>query len=560
VATEAAAEAVGVDALHPGNTTLPLPAKALLAAFDVTAVSAAALGARFLVPPAGAVPAAFVPGLSVELDPAVWSNTSTTLASRCAGARCDRPITRTRAVVAGETLTGSIINLIGFIFYSVAIQLRVAMELEQGALVTVAVPGPDPGQPSVWLDSLLQNFRRQVRDTLPEQQLAPLLARAPQPTAADAAAFPGIRPAMTDAEVLRLVIQGAARTLEQESRTPLAALASGASPAPVPFADLLARFHRLAASGLDQRSRAAAAAGNPAVAARWQVLASLASYSRYASAAAESWRAGALEQASALALLRDVADALQALVYGWLIEASAVPVETATLYQQGALPHLTQARALALGRQEPGGARARLCRDYCRQAELGTRAVTEQTARGATRIYLAAYIEALSGSIIAQAVDAAASFGSSVPAGNGTLLVPAGNGTAPAGVGSGAPTGWIEAESVGNTQVADPAPGSAPGPAEPVLASQAAPTIRAMPFNLTALTALLEDPPAPAVLADGADALLDRACAAVPCDLSFARQQTALAEESRSGGELTFLAYTLNLVVKGFRIALAAAR
>lgn len=57
---------------------------------------------------------------------------------------------------------------------------------------------------------------------------------------------------------------------------------------------------------------------------------------------------------------------------------------------------------------------------------------------------------------------------------------------------------------------------------------------------------------------DGPAARLEEACATEPCDLPFSRQQTVLAEESRSGGELTFLAYTLNLVVKGVQAALAA--
>ena len=48
------------------------------------------------------------------------------------------------------------------------------------------------------------------------------------------------------------------------------------------------------------------------------------------------------------------------------------------------------------------------------------------------------------------------------------------------------------------------------------------------------------------------------ACASCACDLSFSRQQIGLAQEILAGSELTQFAYTLNLVVKAFRIALAA--
>lgn len=533
VATEAAAEAVGVDALRSGNATLGPAARALLAAADATVVGAVALGAGFLVPPPGAFPSEPASGPGAALDPPAWGNPGGALAARCGGTSCDRPITALRARVAGETLAGSILNLVGFILYSVAVQAGIALELEHGSLVQV--PGPLPGDAGAWSDTLMQNFRSQALETLPGRNLTALLAAVPAVPPEDAAAFPGIRPGMADGQVLAAVLQHVAQTLHHEEGPTLAGLGPGSLPPAHRLADLLSRFHGLVSASLAQRDLAAGPR-DPAAEAGWQVLANLAAYSRYASALA---RPGALDRSSALALLGDLADTLQTLVYGWLIEASAVPLEVSLLAREGALPHLARARDRALGSRDAHGAGERGCRDWCRYLDLRAQAATETTSRGATRIYLAAYIEALTGSIITQAVDAAAAFSPPAAAGNGTWAAPAGQ---------------VQAESVGAQASA---PGAAPAPAA---TPGTTPAPVAGPLAPAALEALLADPLGPAAAIAEPEALLETACATVRCEDSFSRQQAALAEETRSGGELTFLAYTLNLVVKAFRIVLAAER
>ncbi len=549
VAEQAAAEEAGIDVLRP-VTTLTAQARALLAATDATAVSAAIPGSQVLVPPAGAIPPAWFPGPGATLDPSVWANTDSALASRCGAAQCDQPITRARAVVAGVTLSGSVMNLIGFTLYSVAVQMAVAMELESGSPVTVQHPAQGPGNQTAWFDALMQEFHAQARGTLPERSLARLLGAVPGPTAADGSAFPGIRPGMGDAEILGAVLHSIAQTIHQEYWPTLSGIAPGTISPSSWFAGLLSRFHWLASAGLEQRGLAASGPRNPAAEAKWQVYANLATYSRYAAAVAEGRRSGALDPKAALTLLGDLADTLQALVYGWLIEASAVPLEASLLYQQGALPHLTQARARALGMATAPGAGSRRCQDWCRYSELRTQAATEETARTATRIYLAAYIEALIGSIITQAVDVVDSFGSSASTGNGTWSNIPGAAAGQAG--------RVQAESAGG-QDAAPTQGTTAEPTQAVPFVPAAPPARA-PLEQAALEALLAEAAVPRVRIDDPEARLEEACAAEPCDLTFSRQETALAEESRSGSELTFLAYTLGLVVKGFRIALAAGR
>ncbi|GEM_PF-1959428 len=449
VATEAAAELAGAAVLPAAGSVLSAPARLLLAGTDLTSVTAAALSAQVLAPPPGAVPAAWFPGPGIVLDPAVWGNTSQALAARCGAAPCDHPATRAMAVVAGETLAGSIMNVVGLALFSVATQLTLAMEPPPASAVTM--PGPDPAQPMAWTGSLMRQFQGRALQTLSAPRLAALLGTVPHPQADGA---------------------GLTRTLQDEYWPALAGMSTGAVPPPSRLTGML--------SGLYQASAGLAPAPGPARQFHGQVTA----FAQYALATANGYQSGAVERPAALTLLADIADSLQALVYAWLIEASAVPLEVSLLYQQGAIAPLTEARARALGLGAQPTAAEQSCRDACRQAQRRLQAASDAIAGNATRTYLTAYIEALTGSIISEALDVAAP-------------VPAGNGTASRRL---------------------------------LQAASAAP--------VPALARLYQDCP--------------------PCDLAFSGQRLALAEETRDGAGLTLMAYTLNLVVKGLRIAVAA--
>jgi len=177
VATEAAAGIAGVDLLSARNRSLPAP---LLAAADMGAATAVGLGSVVLGDPP---PAAGTP------DGAPQADATGSLADRCARFRCENAITQVQAQVAGETLAGSIMNLVGYILYSSAAQLTLAMEAESAATAASA-PAPLNGTGgAAWTEGLMRQFRRQTRAILPAGSGPALLATVPG-VAAPAAAAP----------------------------------------------------------------------------------------------------------------------------------------------------------------------------------------------------------------------------------------------------------------------------------------------------------------------------------------------------------------------------------
>jgi hypothetical protein len=549
VATEAAAELVAGDELNPGNTTLSAPARGLLAATDLTAVTAVALASTVLVPPPGAAPPASFPGAGIVLDPAVWGPANVSLASRCGDAPCDLPVTRARAQAAGVTLAGSTMNLIGYSLFSVSVQLMLAMEPRNATIAPFPGAVPDLGNQTAWSDALMQNFQYQAMGTLPVS-FASLLAAVPGPSGTGASAFPRITPGMGDPEVLQSVLQVVGQSIEDEYLPTLGSLDSSSVPPWSGLSGILSGLYQLASAGLEQRGLAAGGSQSAASGSQWQSYSSLVSYAKYALAATSGYRAGTLDRASASALLKDIADTLQLMVYGFLLEASAVPLEVATLYEQGAIGPLTRARAKALGLDGQARRQRRECRDCCRLAELTNQETTWGIAQSATRTYLAAYTEALIGSIISEVLDGAALARNGTTGAQAESVDAGASGEVQAAIQALGPTGPAPAQAPG--QVVSLAPAQASLGAVQALArtlAQAAPPPRTA-GNLPTLGTLL---------ATGPGARLAAACAGCPCDLSFSRQQTQLALETRSGADLTLTAYTLNLVVRAFRIVLAAA-
>jgi hypothetical protein len=530
IATEAAAELVGVDVATAANTTLPAAASGLPAAADLTAAAAGALAATVLVPVPGAAGSGAVPAL----DPAVWANTSAALASRCGAYRCWNPVTEARAEVAGLTLAGSVLNLVGYILYSASVQLALVMEGGNGTWATVPGATLEPGAQMVWINALMGNFQRQALAAVPPGRMASVLATLPVPSGTGFSPFPEITPWTGDPEALRSVLEVIGRSIQSEDLPALAGIPLGSAPPASGLAGMLSGLQRLASAGMAQRALAAPGTRTPASEFQWQRFAVLANCTDYALATAQGYRTGLLDRATATVLLTDLADTLQALVYGFLIEASAVPVEVSNLFRQGAIPQLTRARAKALGLDGPAGSETERCRDCCRLAELGNQEAAQEIGQAATRTYLAAYIEALVGSIITEVLDGVALAGAA-PARNGT-----GSGQA------GAPVGMAQVASAGNPASAQVqaamqalAPAGSPAPGGAAASGSQAP----------AAGSGSRPAPEPRLAAD---------CANCACDLAFSRQQVALAEMTRSGGGLTLLAYTLNLVVKGLQIELAA--
>jgi len=519
VAAEAAAEILAVDAHNLDNATLPAQAREVLAAADLGAVTAWGLGSAVLIPAAGTGSSA-----SAGLAPFAWNQSSSTLAARCAPFRCDNPITRIQAEVAGETLAGSIMNLVGYILYSTAVQISVAMEVQSGNLTTVRAPAPARGQdPSTaWMEGLMRQLRRQALAAVPGERIAALLDTVPAPGAAGPA-FSGLAPGLGDAELFQSVMSVITRTVQQEQ---LPALAG--SPGPGALAGVLSSLHQLAAAGQEQRGLAAAGSRTPASEAPWRALSSLAACSKYAIAVSNGTRIGIIDAGTASTLLKDIADTLQALVYGWLAEASAVPVEVSLRFEQDALPQLSQAGARIMGLEPPS--RTKACQDCCHLLDLENLQTAQLVSRDATRTLLAAYIEALTGSAITETLD-------------GIALARAL-----------APVMSIQAAGAQEAGATTATGAGSPGPALTGTGAAATPGAGATATAGAGTPASVQPPPPLAASASGGMA----ACASCVCDPSSSEEQIRLAGQTLSGSGLTLFAYTLNLVVKAFRIVLAS--
>ena len=183
------------------------------------------------------------------------------------------------------------------------------------------------------------------------------------------------------------------------------------------LAGLLSGLYRLSAAGLERGPAAGAASPQP----DWQFYGNLARpWPEYAVAATDGYRSGALDPQAATTLLRSVTDALAVLFYGWSAESSAVPVEIAALYNQGIIAPLTRARAEALGLEPPPGAGAKRCLDACGVHQRRLQATADTLAISATRTFLAAYIEAVTGSFISDALAVIDVVRTAAAAGNGT--------------------------------------------------------------------------------------------------------------------------------------------
>jgi hypothetical protein len=400
VAFDADAERLGADAQAAANGTVPV--RSLLAGVDPAVLTLAGLGSLVLVPPPGALPPEWLSGPGMALDPAVWANTSQALATRCGTAPCALPAaTQARARIAQETLAASLLNLVGYVLYSIGVQLNLALAPGGGSLGPIQEPAPD--QPMAWAGTLMRQFQGRVRQTLPDPVIATLLDTVPEPTAAEIAAFPAPAPGAGGAEALPAVLQVLARTIQDQYWPTLAGLDAGASLPSSQYAGMLSGLYRMAAAGLRQGTAGAGAGGADQPA--WQFYSSVTDYAKYALAAANGYRTGALDRRAAATVLGDIADALQLLFFGWSVAYSAVPIEIARLYQQGAVGPLTRARARALGLDDPAGAAPRRCQEACRQERRGYQELAQQITRNATRTYLAAYIEAVTGNVNGEVLD-----------------------------------------------------------------------------------------------------------------------------------------------------------
>ena len=211
-AFQAAVQRMGVDLAAVATTTAP--ALALLATTDAAALTLAGLGASVLVPAPGVVPPGGFPGSGIVLDPAVWSHTDETLASRCGTVQCHQPVTQARIGIVQENLAASVVNLVGYVLSTVAVELSLAMDPPQAHSVTL--PAPAPGQPMAWAGPFMEHFQAQAQEALPGTRLAPLLGAVPGPSAAEAAAFAGVGPGTADAEVLPSVLQALAQATQDQ--------------------------------------------------------------------------------------------------------------------------------------------------------------------------------------------------------------------------------------------------------------------------------------------------------------------------------------------------------
>jgi hypothetical protein len=516
-AFQGAVQRMGVDLAAVATTTAP--ALALLATTDASALTLAGLGASVLVPAPGAVPPGGFSGSGIVLDPAGWSHADGTLASRCGTVQCHQPVTQARIGIVQENLAASVVNLVGYVLSTVAVELSLAMDPPQARPVTL--PAPAPGQPMAWAGPFMAHFQAQAQEALPGTRLAPLLGAVPGPSAAEAAAFAGVGPGTADAEALPLVLQALAQAIQDQYWPSLASMDQD-SILPTPnLAGMLSGLYRLSAAGLERGPAAGAASPQP----DWQFYGNLTALAKYAVAATDGYRSGALDPQAATTLLRSVTDALAVLFYGWSAESSAVPVEIAALYNQGIIAPLTRARSEALGLEPPPGAGAKRCLDACGVHQRRLQATADTIAIGATQNFLAAYIEAVAGSFTSDALAVIDVVRTAAAAGNGTA----------------APS-----RTPGRRLLQDDLDLSgALGPPAPVAR--------------TALAALyLDRPPTPASPGPTPAPPLDGVCPDGACDLAWSRQLVGLSQMSKNAADLTLTAYSLNLVISGLRIAIAA--
>lgn len=484
VATEAATAIVVRDALAAGNSTL---LGQLLADADAGALAAAALAATVLDPPPAAAP-----------DPDAG------LPAPCAAFRCRNPITRIQATVAAETLAGSIMNLVGYALYSTSVQLTLAMEVESGR---APAPPAARGDRSGWLPGLMRQLRSQALAAVPGEGIAALLDTVPGAPAGAAAAFAGIAPGLGGAQTFQAVMEVTARAVQTEYLPALAGITPDSARPADALGAILSGLHQLAAAG--QERGGLATGGAPA---QWQYHAQFAACCKYALAASNGCRAGIIDSATAATLLKDIADTLQALIYGLLAEASGVPAGASLRYLQAVPPELARARARILGQDPPATLQDRTCQDCCHALDLQSQETALEISQDATRTSLAAYLEALAGSAITEALDLAGLVGRPAQAQNRTRMA----------IQSASPAAGA---SQAGTSPSAPSPAASPG-----AAAAAAPD------------------PAPRS---------PSGCACA-CDLASSGTQVTIAADLRSGAELTQFAYTLNLVVKALRIALLA--
>jgi hypothetical protein len=515
VAFQAGLQRMGADLAAVAGTTAP--ALAVLAGTDAAVLTLAALGAGVTVPLPGEVPPAWVPGPGAEADPAVRDDSTRTLASRCDAVRCDLPVTEARMGIARQNLAASVLTLVAYSIYAASVELGLAVDAAPAP--QALIPAPDPDRPMVWAAPLLGHLQAQVQEALRPPGLASLLGAVPGPSAAEAAAFAGITPGADGSGVLPEVLHVLAQNIQDQYWPALAELAPGALPPASSLAGMLSGLYRLAAAGLERRGPAGAEGSLPERPADWQFYANLTTLTQYAVAASDGLRAGRLDRPAALAVLGALTDAIGTLFLGWAIETSAVTVEIATLYQQGILGPLTRARAEILGLEPPPGAPMRRCQAGCETSRKALQETADGLAIQTTQTNLAAYIEAVVGYLT-----------------NEVLAI--------TGVARGV------AASLDPTTAPSRSPGRRLLQAEHrEVPGQPGPALAALYRDGATRTPSPGPTPVPSP---------DRACPPGACDLSFSRQLVAMAQQTRNAAGLTLTAYTLNLMLTGLRIALAA--
>jgi hypothetical protein len=515
VAVEAVAEVAGADLASAVNASLPASAEGLLASTDVAVLVALGLGSAVTVPVPGAVPEGAGPGLA--LDPSPGAGADGPLASRCGAFPCDSPVLQARTAATGEFLAGSFMALVSLSLYSVSAHLALAMEAWQGG--PAPGPAPLPGNQTAWTEFLERQVQARDQATLTEPTRAPRHGT-PGPSGSGGSACPGLGPGMADSQVLGEVLRNHSSTIREDYLPALLEFNRTAVPSASQVAGMLSGIAKSTSAGLEHQDLADPATRTPASQSQWQTYSSLATCAKYAAAVAQGHQAGILDRAAALTLLEDLTDSLQVLVFGWFIEASAVPLEVSLLFQRGALPKLAEARAEALGQAAAGDTGSSRCQAACGLAQLDLQAAAQELGRTATVTNLVAFIEAQVSTAIIQALDTLALIQSAAP-----------NQTRPV-------AGEAAQEPDGAGTVAS------------VLAASLA------PISLGALAAILMEPARSGTL--GITPALPPGCPVDACDLGFDRQQLALAEQTKVGSDLTLLIFTLDVAVTAFRIALAA--
>jgi hypothetical protein len=514
MALPAAAQRLGFDLETAPDAYAPI--LGVLAGTDAVTTVFAALGAKVLVPQPGAVPPSWFPGPGIVLDPAVWGNSNQALASRCAAARCNLPVTQARMGIARQNLAAAIMNLVANALFAVAEQLSLAVGPSPDP--SQALPGPRLDRPMAWAGPLLRQVQRQAQGVLPERVLAGL----PGPSAAEAAAFAGVTPGTADPEALPAVLQVLSRNIQDQYWPTLADLDTGSALPASRLAGMLSSLYRLAATGLESRP----AAGGPASAYQpeWQFYGNLTALARYAVATMDGYGADGLDRRAAHVLLDGIVDAFRAMLLGWALEGAVTTVEVAGLYLEGIVEPLTRVRAQALGLGPRPGREAPECLATCEQYRGRFRSAADAIAINATQASLAAYIEAAVGSGVSEVLAIIDLAQASAADGNSTASAANAHGRR-----------LLQA-----------------GPPLPAQTRE--------PLTQSALAALYRDTTTPAPNGPGPTPAPSPAAACPPgaCELTFPRQLVALAQQTRNAADLTLLAYSLNLMVVGLRTALVA--